>query len=218
MTNLTPSDLRTRLAAEFEARGWEYDLVTGKAIAERAERDGRIEPTSLARAVPNGFLQRTSVTRDQLEAAIEHAVGGHGLRVEERAPVTLVFNNDNRYQLNMGARAQIAGSQVNVRGTQINVRVDSPKEDVMASVAELVRAGLREEWNPEAARELAGVVDTRDDVTPEDVESVVKEVIAKESPESRSPKRMLQAITEQGLGGALTVGIVKALTLLLAGI
>lgn len=44
MTDLSPSELRTRLASEFDARGWEYDLVTGKAIAERAEKDGKIAP------------------------------------------------------------------------------------------------------------------------------------------------------------------------------
>jgi hypothetical protein len=113
----------------------------------------------------------------------------------------------------VGAGAQITGSQVNVGGAQINVRVDSPKDDVMSGVAELVRAGLNEDWNPDAARELGEVVDARDDVTLEDVESAVKKVIAEESPDPERAKGMLRKIAESGLGGALAVGIVKAIGL-----
>jgi hypothetical protein len=113
----------------------------------------------------------------------------------------------------MGPGAQIVNSQVNVSGTQINVRADSPKEDVMAGVAALVRAGLNGDWNTDAARELGAVIDAREDVGLADVEGTVAEVVAEESPDPGRAKRMLQSITEQGLGGALAVGIVKALAL-----
>ena len=215
MTDLTPSDLRTRLAAAFDARGWEYDLVTGKAVAERTERDGRIDPAALASAVPNSFLQRTGATRDEVEAVIEHVAGGRVLRAEERTPATLVVN-DNRHQLNLGQGAQIVNSQVNVSGKQINIRADSSKDDVMAGVAELVRAGLNDGWDPAAARDLAEVVDARDDVASADIEAVVREVAAEEAAEPGRARRMIESITEQGFGGALAVGIVKALTLLVA--
>jgi hypothetical protein len=217
VSEATPAELQALLAGEFESRGWEYDMTVGADLVGEAERRGVVEPAALAAKVSTTWLARNRATRDELAVAIERAIGGRVAVAAEGAPVTLILN-DNRYQLNMGEGAQIAGGQVNVGGTQINVRSDSPKEDVMAGVAELARAGLREEWNPEAARELAGVVDARDDVTLEDVEAVVKEVIADESPEPGRAKRMLEAITEQGLGGALTVGIIKALTLLLAGI
>jgi hypothetical protein len=147
-------------------------------------------------ALPAERLERNGATRDQVAAAIGRAIGGYTPRAAEGAPVTLIFQSDNRYQLNLAEGAQISDSQVNVGGTQINVRADSPKEDVMSGVAELVRAGLRENWNPDAARELGEVVEAREDVTLEDVESVTEKVIAEESPEPERAKGMLRKIAE----------------------
>jgi hypothetical protein len=214
VTGTPPSGLRRLLAGEFGRRGWEWDIAEGGALVEAIVDSGHVDPQQLAQRVSGTYLQRIGAERADLADAIQTAVGG---RVpggeEERLPVTLIFRNDNRYQLNMGAGARIADSQVNVGGTQINVRVDSPRDDVVAGVAELVRAGLRDEWNPDAARELGQVVDARDDVTLEDVESVVKDVVAEESPDPERAKGMLQEIAESGLGGALPVGIVKAVGL-----
>jgi hypothetical protein len=218
VTEATSAQLQARLATEFENRGWEYDMTVGTDLIGEAERRGEVDPAELAAKVSNTWLARNSATRDEVAAAIERAIGGYVPRAAEGAPVTLIFQSDNRYQLNMGAGAQITGSQVNVGGTQINLRVDSPKEDVMAGVAELVRAGLREDWNSDAARELTEILEARDDVTLDDVESVVKDVIAEGSPDPERAKGMIRQIAESGLGGALAVGIVKAVGLALGAL
>jgi hypothetical protein len=217
VSEATPAELQALLAGEFESRGWEYDMTVGADLVGEVERRRAVDPATLAAKVSGTWLARNGATREELTAAIERAIGGRVPRVADGAPVTLILN-DNRYQLNMAEGAQIAGSQVNVGGTQINVRADSPKEDVMAGVAELVRAGLRDQWNPQAAGDLAGLVASRGDVTVEDVEAAVQEVVAEESPDPERAKGMLRKIAEQGLGGALAVGIVKALALALGAL
>jgi ribosome-associated translation inhibitor RaiA len=132
-------------------------MTVGADVVAEAERRGVVEPAVLATRVSSTWLAQNAATREQVTAAIDRAIGGRVVRLHERTPVTLVIN-DNRHQLNMGAGAQIADSQVNVSGTQINVRAEAPKEDVMAAVAALVRAGLNDDWNPNAARALAEVV------------------------------------------------------------
>lgn len=217
MSDLTPTDLRTLLAAEFDARGWEYDLVTGRAMVERAERDGQIDPAALARAVPSSFLRRTGATRDDIQAAIEYAAGGRALRAEERAPATLLIN-DNRYQLHMAEGASISGSQVNVGGTQINVRADTDRAEVLAGIGALVRAGLEDDWNVEALVDLADTISDREDISYEDVEHVVVEVAedATEHLDRGRIRRMMQSIAEQTISGALAIGLTSGLTEALA--
>jgi len=213
----SPGDIRTMLAAEFEARGWEYDLVTGKAIVERAEEDGRIDPLVLARVVPNGFLQRNGVTRDEVAAAIERAVGNRTPEPSEASPTTVLNVDGRHYSLHVESGGQITGSQVNVGGAQINIQSGVGKEEILAGVDALLRAGLGGDWNPEAARELGAAIDARDDIRFEDVEAVAVEIAetASEPPDEGRVRGMLRSITEQGLGGALGTGISAGLGWLL---
>jgi CHAT domain len=58
------------LAAEFDRRGWEYDLVAGRAILEAAKRAQELNEIALARAVPSGFLNREGIGREDVADAI----------------------------------------------------------------------------------------------------------------------------------------------------
>jgi hypothetical protein len=137
VTETPPSGLRRLLAGEFERRGWEWDIAEGGALVDAIGDSDRVDPQQLAQRVSGTYLQRVGADRADIADAIQNALGGRVPGVEEeRPPVTLVFQNDNRHQLNMGAGAQITGSQVNVGGTQINVRVDSPKEDALGEFSE----------------------------------------------------------------------------------
>ncbi len=58
------------LAAEFEQRGWEYDLLVGRALAEEISRKGDLDSMRLARLVPSSFLARARASRDDVRDAI----------------------------------------------------------------------------------------------------------------------------------------------------
>jgi hypothetical protein len=214
MSEATPAELQTLLSGEFENRGWEYDMTVGRDLVGEVERRGIVDPSALAARVSSTWLARNDATREQVAAAIEGAIGGRTPRPEEREPTTLIIN-DNRHQLHMGAGAQIVNSQVNVGGTQINVRADSPKDEVLAGVAALVRAGLQDNWNGDAARELGAVIDSREDLALADIEATVAEVVEEESPEPGRARRMIESISAQGLGGALAIGITKVVAALI---
>lgn len=70
MTSEHPALIQRLLAAEFEQRGWEYDLVVGRALAEEISRKGELDSTRLARLVPSTFLARARASRDDVRDAI----------------------------------------------------------------------------------------------------------------------------------------------------
>lgn len=215
MSEATRTDLQRALADEFGRRGWEYDMAVGEDIVGGLERSGSVDARALAVHVSSTWIEKNRATRDQVANAIERAIAGHTVARDEAAAVTL--NIDNRsYSLTMESGSRISGSQVNLGGTQINVRADGPKEDVLAGVAALIKAGLQGDWNPDAARELATAIEARDDIGFHDVEAVATEVAdAADSPDRGRIRTMLASIAQDGIGGALGTGIVAGISWLL---
>ena len=216
MSHISPGEARRLLASGFEGAGWEYDLVTGKSILEAAEDADRMDGTELARVVPASFLERNGISREDVAAVIDRAVGGRKLQADPGTPTVLNFDNRS-YSLRVESGGQISGSQVNVGGTQINVQAGADRGEVLTAVAALFRAGLANDWNPAAAAELAAVIDARDDIGFEDVEKVAIETAEStgEPPDEGRVRAMLRSITEQGIGGALGTGISAAVGWLL---
>lgn len=215
MSEATRTDLQRALADEFGHRGWEYDMAVGEDIVSGLERSSSADSGALAAHISSTWIEKNRATRDQVANAIERAIAGRTLARDEAAGVTL--NTDNRsYTLTMESGSQITGSQVNLGGTQINVRADGPKEDVLAGIAALIKAGLQGDWNPDAARELATAVEGRDDIGFQDVEAVANEVAeATDSPDPGRVRTMLASIAQEGIGGALGTGIVAGISWLL---
>jgi hypothetical protein len=212
----TRAELQRLLAGQFESRGWEYDMNLGADIAEEVGRRGLVDPPGLAGRVSGTWLARNRTTREDVAAAIERAIGGRTPEPEQHpATVLTVYNND--YSLSMAPGSTISGGQVNVGGTQINIQADVSKDEVLAGIGALVRAGLDGGWNPEAAGALAAAVDARSDIGFEDVEGVVVEAAeaASEPPDEGRIRGMLRSIAEQGVGGALGTGISAGLGWLL---
>jgi hypothetical protein len=209
----TPSEMQRRIATEFERNGWEYDLTVGTELVAAIERSGSADAAALVQRIPSDFLARNNATREDVAAAIERAVGGASVE-RETAAATLVIN-DNRYSINQGPGATIAGSTINVGGTQINVSVDVEKQDVLAAAETLIRAGLTGSWNSAAARDLAAVIDQRGDVTVDEIRELTAEIATTEKPTSGRVRDFLTEIAANALGGALSVGISAGLAFFL---
>jgi hypothetical protein len=208
MTDASPNELQRLIAAEFDRQRWEYDLTVGERIVAEIERAGAVVPDKLAGQLPAEFFQRNRTSRDLVAAAIGRAVGSRTPKRPEPVSSTLVFDNSRHYEVTFGKGAQITNSQLNVgEGTQINVSVQASKDDVLGAVEALLRAGLAGDWNEGAARELATVIDSREDVGYEDVQVVTAEVVQAEQPKQRRLKELLLKIATSGLGGALATGI-----------
>jgi hypothetical protein len=201
----TPPEIQRRIAAEFERNGWEYDLTVGTELVRAIERDGGVDGRSLAQRVPTDFLVRNSATREAVADAIEHAVGGAS--IERAVEAATIVINDNRYSINLGPGAEIAGSTINVGGAQINVSVNVEKNEVLAAVETLIRAGFSGNWNPSAARDLATVIDQRGDVTVDEIRELTTEIATAEKPTSDRVRDFLAQVAANALGGALSVGI-----------
>jgi hypothetical protein len=208
MTDTTPAELQRLIAAEFDRQRWEYDLSVGETIVAEIERAGDVPPDKLTQRLPPEFFQRNRTSRDLVAAAIGRAVGGRTPKRPEPTHSTLVFENSRHYEVTLGKGAQITNSQLNVgEGTQINVSVQANKDEVLAAVEALLRAGLAGDWNNDAARELATVIDSRDDIGYENVQEITAEVVQAEQPKQGRVKELLLKIATGGIGGALGTGI-----------
>ena len=73
MSRTTASQLQRQLAAEFEKRGWEYDLETAQTIAAEILRSGRVDPPALADLVPRSFAARSGASKLDVAQAISRA-------------------------------------------------------------------------------------------------------------------------------------------------
>jgi hypothetical protein len=205
VSDATPTTMQRLLAGEFERRGWPYDLAVMGDLIDAITSAGSVDPAALARRVPARYRDSNDVSVDDLEDAIRRALGGRTPATEPRA-VTLVIN-DHSHRLTLEKGASIRDSNINVSGTQIVVQSTATKDEVLAGVAALVRAGLAGGWNVDAARELADLIDARDDVAYEDVHDVTVEVLDEQSPKRSRAKELLGQIAASGIGGALSTGI-----------
>lgn len=207
---VTPAEFQRRLAEEFDRRGWHYDLSVGREALSSIPDGEAIDGTRVARAVSQTFLERNGVSRTDVADAIDRAVGGHAVS-KALVSSTLVIN-DNRYQVNLGEQSRIDGSAINVgSGTQINVNASVGADEILRAVEAMVRAGVAGEWNQEAARDLASLIEARGDVSFEDVHDKVVEVVTSERPRREAVKAFLKDVAAGGIGGALGTGISAAL-------
>jgi hypothetical protein len=116
--------------------------------------------------------------------------------------------NDHSYSVNIGPGAQISGSNINIGpGTQLNIDAAADRDEVLAGVAAIVRAGLTGDWNDDAARALAEAIGARDDIATDDIREITAEVVEHAQPSRGRAREMLEKVTASGLGGALATGI-----------
>lgn len=207
MNDTSPSELQRHLAVEFDERGWQYDLDTAHSVVDEAVRHGAVDAQALAARVPTAFLRRNRTDRDALARAIERAIGGRVPVPEQGATVTLVAQDNRQYHLSMGP-AQITDSNVNVGGTQINIQPGADKDELLAGVRALVRAGLTGTWDDDAARALSRARQGRDDIEYTDVEEVTAEVVEEEAATQGRVRDFMSKVAASGLGGALSHGII----------
>jgi CHAT domain-containing protein len=72
----TRADLQRRLAAEFDRRGWEYDLLVGPALVDEVLRQSAVDPVALARIVSSDFRRGVRASADDVADAISRAFSG----------------------------------------------------------------------------------------------------------------------------------------------
>jgi hypothetical protein len=108
----------------------------------------------------------------------------------------------------MGSGAQITDSNVNIGGTQINIQPGADRDDLLAGVRALVRAGLTADWDADAAFALSRALEGRDDIEYTDVEEVTAEVVKEEAATQGRAREFMSKVAAAGLGGALSHGII----------
>jgi hypothetical protein len=197
------------IADEFGRQGWDYDLSVGRELVKHVTPGAEVDPNQLAQAISATFLQKNHTTRDAVRSAIQQAIVGFTLVVENPAVTSLVVHGNN-HSLTLGDNASISGN-LNVGGTQIVIADSASKEELLDGVAALVRAGLTGELNADAARALGDVIAARNDIDIGDVESVAFEVVKIEKPTEGRVRSLMASLSTQALSGALAIGLASGL-------
>lgn len=203
------AELQRRLATEFEQQGWPYEHAFAPALFEHMERLGTADGATLAQHVSADFLDRHRITREHMGRVLDKAIGGQTLERDAPTATTLVFT-DNRYSIQIGDHSPITNSTLNT-GNQITVQASASKDDLLAAVSALVLGGLSDDWNDDAAQQLAQVIDGRDDITIEDVRDAARDAAEAAQAEPTKVKALLTRISVGATSGALGTGIVAAL-------
>jgi hypothetical protein len=206
VTKLTPGQMRTRLAAELDRSGYDYDAPIVSEIVDTIASDGAVHPQRLAQIVTATYLTRNGTDRQQIADVIARALGA-SIPTAEPASVTVSLREgDTNYNLQLTDQAQVGSLNVG-SGTQVVVDASANRDAVLAAVAALVQSGLRDEWDQPAARALATSISQRDDVTMTDIQRTAAEVIESQQPKQSRVRAFLEKVAVGGLGGALGTGL-----------
>lgn len=213
MTDVTPADLRSRVAAEFDRRGWPYEPDIGKILLSGAETGDTITPAILAQRIPADYLDRNGISQAQLVAALSSV---DGLTLAPTPSTQTLILNDNRYQVNVSGQAQINDSRINLGGNQINISVEAPKEQVLSALRLLLAAAFAGDWNDEALAEMSQLLAGRDDISVEEIREVTAEVGAEQQADGGRVRELLDKVATGALTGVLSTGLSAGLGQLLS--
>jgi hypothetical protein len=76
MTSAQVAQVQRLLAAEFDRRGWEYDLVIGRSLAEEIIEKRELDASRLSRLVPIRSFARGQASRADIQDAIARVLSG----------------------------------------------------------------------------------------------------------------------------------------------
>jgi hypothetical protein len=199
--------MRSRLAAEWEANGWEWDLRVGGILLDAISPGTPVRAEDTAAALPAGYLTRYATGRESVTEAVERAIGGEVLDFDRPTGPTVVVNGDS-YTLKIGDQARVEGSSFNFgSGTQINIEAGADREELLSALRALLIAGLGGEWDAGAARAIGGVVEEQDLLTLEDIRGVVIEAGEASHAKPSRVKQLTEKVAVSGLGGFLAAGL-----------
>jgi hypothetical protein len=212
MSAHTPAQMLRLIAELFDRQGWQYDLTLGPELVAHIERAGSADGQALAQRIPADFFDRNRTTRQTVAAALDRALAGRSVERSEQPAVTLQFADNRQYVVKLARGAQLTNSNLNLGdGTQVNVNVEVGKDEVLAGLEVLLRAGLAGELDHDALRDLGSVIDSRDDIEVEDVRQLTAEVVRTEQPTQGKVKALLGKLAVSGVGGAVGTGISAAI-------
>ncbi len=206
MPELTPGQMRSRLAAELDRSGYDYDPPMVSGIVTAISCDGAVHPERLAQAVTTTYLTRNGTDRQEMADLIGRALGKSVPTMELASVSVSIRQGDTNYNLQLTDHAQVGALNVGP-GTQVIVHASADRDVVLAAVAALVQNAFRTEWDQDAAEALAATIDQRGDITPADVQQTTAEVIKHEQPEQSRVRAFIEQIATGGLGGALGTGL-----------
>jgi hypothetical protein len=215
MTDITTVEVRSRVAAEFDRRHWPYEPGLGDRLLAGLKPGDSLESAVLVQRLPADYLDRNSLSRDQLAAALAE-LDGLTLVAQESSQTLIV--NDNRYQVNLSGHAQITNSSINLDGNQINISVEAPKEQVLTALRLLLAAAFSGDWNDAAIGDLSQLLSGRDDVSVEDVRAVTTEVGVEQGADAGRVRQLLDKVATGALTGVLSTGLSAGLGQLLASL
>lgn len=209
--------MRSKLAAEWEAMGWEWDLQIGGLILDRVAEAGAVDSDALAGALPGSYLVRYGASREDISSSISRAIGGETLDAEsaERSTVSVIVSGDS-YTLNFGNNARIENSAVNVgRGAQIKIDATADRNDLINALSVLVASGLAGRWDERAAHAIGGAIEEKDLLSLEDVRAAVVGAGQEAGVDASGIQELLEKVAVGGLGSFLATGLSSGLTDLL---
>jgi hypothetical protein len=211
---MTRARMRSRLAGEWEAMGWEWDLQVGGLILDRIGADGVVDASAVAAALPASYLSRYDTDRETLAEVIDRALGGETLDPDAATTGTVVVNGDSfNLSFHLADNAKIENSPFNTgSGPQINLDAGAGREEFLDALRALLAAGLTGRWDPGAALALGRAIEEQGSLSTEDVRRVALEAGELTGADSSKVRELVEKVAVSGLGGFLATSLGSGLT------
>ncbi len=206
---MTRARMRSRLAGEWEAMGWEWDLQIGGLILDRIATDGVVDASALAAVLPASYLSRYDTDRETLAEVIDRALGGETLDTDAASTGTVVVNGDSfNLTFNLADNAKIENSPFNIgSGTQINLDAGAGREELLYALRALLAAGLSGGWDAAAALALGRAIEEQGLLSTEDVRGAALEAGELTGADSSKVRELIEKVAVSGLGGFLATSL-----------
>jgi hypothetical protein len=207
--------MRTRLAAGWSERGWEYDSPSIRALLDAAESRGAVDPAALAATLPGSYLTKIGADREGAAEAIADALGPGMLVESEPASLPASINaGGDVITFNLADGAQIIGSNFNFSSNQVNLDA-AEKPELLASLQAALLSGLSGSWDPAALAAIGSAIETRGDFELEEVRDSVAELGREADFERSRVSELIEKVAVSGFGSFFSVALSSGLTELL---
>lgn len=214
---MTRARMRSRLASEWEAMGWEWDLQVGALLLDYVEAAGAVDASDLAGVLPASYLSRYETDRETLAEVIDRALGAEILDSEVTSASIVTVNGDSfNLTFNLSDNAKIENSPFNIGpGTQINLDMGAGRDELLNALGALVAAGLSGDWNSGAALALGRVIEEQDTLSTVDIRNAVLQAGELSGADPAKVRELIEKVAVSGLGGFLATSLGSGLTDLL---
>jgi hypothetical protein len=204
---ITASELVRAVGREFDQRGWSDPEDLALQIVRRVEQTGQFDPGDAAGLAAADFLATNGISRSALRQALAAVFSSRALKAEPSAGDTYIDQS-----VKIGDNTTFSGS-INAGGNQIVIQQNTPPEQILSALGDLVTAGLDDSLASDEL-ELIDRAAEAQKISLADLEAAVRVAVERAAPEPGKLAKLRDAVLTSTASGLAVKAILAVLTVI----